>query len=63
MATVHEVLKGRPGAWCLECLVRHTRDRASDVIRELDALAARIVEGRCGTCAEVGPVFFSRRTK
>lgn len=61
MATVHAVLEGRLGAWCLDCLVRHTRDRASDVIRELDALAARVVEGRCGTCFELGPVFFLRR--
>jgi len=61
--TVREVLKGRPGGWCLDCLVRHTRDRASGVVRELDALAARTVEGRCGTCAAVGPVFFPARTK
>ena len=61
MSNVRDVLKGRPGGWCLDCLVRHTRDRASDVTRQLDALAARFGEGRCGTCAEVGPVFFPRR--
>jgi Zn-finger protein len=61
MSTVGEVLKGRPGAWCLDCLVRHTQDRATSVIRDLDALAARVVEGRCGTCSEVGPVFFAQR--
>jgi len=55
-------MKARPGAWCLDCLVRHTRDRASDVIRELDALSARTVEGRCGTCSAAGPVFFPDRT-
>lgn len=63
MLSVRDVLKGRPGAWCLDCLVRHTRDRASHVIRELDALAARAGEGRCGTCAETGSVFSSPRTK
>jgi len=59
--SVRDVLKDRPGAWCLECLVKHTRERASHVIRELDALSAHTVEGRCGTCSEAGPVFFPRR--
>ena len=57
--TVRDVLKGRPGAWCLECLVRHTLDRTNDVIRELEYLAAHVVEGRCGMCAEVAAVYFS----
>jgi len=61
MTTVREVLKGRPGAWCLDCLVKHTRDRASHVMRELDALVARTGEGRCGTCSVVGSIFISPR--
>jgi hypothetical protein len=59
VSSVSDVLKGRPGAWCLDCLVRYTRDRATDVIGELDALAARVSEGRCRMCAKVGPVFSS----
>ena len=47
----------------LDCLVRQTRDRESDVMRELDALSARTVEGRCGTCLAVGPVFFPDRKR
>jgi hypothetical protein len=43
--------------------VKHTSDRASDVVRELDALAVRVEEGRCGTCEEVAAVFSSHRTK
>ena len=62
-ASVRDVLKDRPGAWCLDCLVRHTRERASDVVRELDALAVRVEDGRCGTCAAAGPVFAPSRTR
>ena len=60
-SSVRDVLRGRSGAWCLDCLVRHTRDRASDVMRELEALPAHTEEGRCGTCREVGAVFLSPR--
>jgi hypothetical protein len=63
VSTVHDVLKGRPGAWCLDCLVKHTRKRASDVMRELDALAIRVDEGRCGACAEAVTVFSPKRTR
>lgn len=60
--TVRDALE-RPGAWCLECLVKHTSARASDVVRELDALSVRVEEGRCVTCAEAGPVFSPKRTR
>jgi hypothetical protein len=43
--------------------VKHTRKRASDVMRELDALAIRTDEGRCGACAEAATVFSPKRTR
>src|SRR5438105_15034661 len=60
VSTIRDLLNG-PGVWCLDCLIRHARARTIVVIRELDALAARVREGRCGTCAELGPVYFSPR--
>jgi hypothetical protein len=56
MTTVMEVL-AQPMALCTDCLVRHTQMRADEVFRQLDALRATLVEGRCASCAEVTPVF------
>ena len=56
VATVEDVLTAHPAASCLDCLVRHTRLRVDDVLRQIDVLQLGISEGRCGWCAEVGPI-------
>jgi hypothetical protein len=59
MPTVMEVLT-QPLALCTDCLVTHTRMRADEVFRQLDALGVSLVEGRCASCAQVTPVFSVR---
>jgi hypothetical protein len=62
MPTVIELLTAHP-AGCLECLVRQTGLRAGSVIQQIDSLPFDFIEGRCGWCAETGPVVAHRRER
>jgi hypothetical protein len=54
--SVVQILTALPLAWCLECLIRRTRLRAADALRQIDALPLQFKEGVCAVCAESAAV-------
>jgi hypothetical protein len=55
VASVKEVLSARLPL-CLNCVVQRASRRIGDVIREIDAMTLRFVEGRCIGCTQLGAV-------
>jgi hypothetical protein len=59
VASVKEVLSAQLPL-CLNCVVERTSRRIYDVIREIDAMTLRFVEGRCLGCTRLVSIVVTR---